>query len=206
MTPNEIAETLVREICYLGNGNVYRDATKERFVKVIAKAITEAVEEERVRQMAPMDCGHPFACFSPWGGGADNLPKPPDSLPDCLACRAILEERRACAEIARKYSPTEDQRGMLIQKACERGWSMLGARLLFPAPTCPHKEIQMAEKKILIAEIEKNADLQAQLAQAREALAQARKWIDWPWDQKDVSRMTPKEILVLIAKVFATTD
>lgn len=41
MTSTEIAETLIREICYLGNSDVYRDATKDRFVEVISKAILE---------------------------------------------------------------------------------------------------------------------------------------------------------------------
>ena len=71
----------------------HRDGQLCGYCRPIERVITEAVEEERLKQMAPMDCGHPFACFSPCGA-ADNLPKPPDSLPDCLECRAILEERQ----------------------------------------------------------------------------------------------------------------
>ena len=46
----------------------------------------------------------------------------------------------------------------------------------------------------------------AQLAKARETLAKAHEWIAWPWDQRDVGRMTPREILSVIAKTLVQEE
>ena len=64
-----------------------------------------------------------------------------------------------------------------FQKAFEKGWSMLGGRLLFPVPACPHKEEVekwkgMSERcgdDAVKRELE-FVTVKAQLAQAREVL------------------------------------
>ena len=71
-----------------------------------------------------------------------------------------------------------------LQKAFEKGWSMLGGRVLFPIPGCPHKEeverlkLQLREECIAHEMTAKQIgipELEAQLAQAREALKEIRK-------------------------------